>query len=333
MKNSFLFILFFLVLLSCSNKKDHLNLEFNFSNLQKQDSVLQILGDNYNKTIHLKSSTFKDTVKLNKPGYFSVVIGRNQFQVYLANNKDLKVKADLNDINNTLAFSGKAKKENSFLQKKINGFIDFNSKTAQFKDTTEFIKELNIFSNNISDQLTESKFDSVFFNSENNNIKSFVTTVKDNYINQFNKSIQYAQGNPAPAFMNCKTNLGGSKSLSDYKGKYVLINIWASWCKPCLDEIPMFNKLKLQYPNINFVHISIDNEKDQSKWTEIISKNKFSGDHLIIGDNQKFINELQINSVPRLILIDPNSLMINHQINISRDFETLSNYLKTTVIY
>lgn len=62
---------------------------------------------------------------------------------------------------------------------------------------------------------------------------------------------------------NC-TDLSGKKvSLSDFKGKYVYIDIWATWCGPCQREIPHLQKLEEKYhgKDIYFVSISCDNNK------------------------------------------------------------------------
>jgi thiol-disulfide isomerase/thioredoxin len=58
-----------------------------------------------------------------------------------------------------------------------------------------------------------------------------------------------AQSSPSPASLRLKNIHGRWLSLSDYKGKVVLINFWATWCPPCRQEIPDLIKMQRQYRN------------------------------------------------------------------------------------
>ena len=59
-------------------------------------------------------------------------------------------------------------------------------------------------------------------------------------------------------------NLDGTRqSLSDWKGKTIVLNFWATWCAPCKKEIPMFNKLQKEYAedDVQFIGVAVDNIK------------------------------------------------------------------------
>ena len=64
-----------------------------------------------------------------------------------------------------------------------------------------------------------------------------------------------------------RSTLGKSISLSDYRGKVVLINFWATWCKPCLKELPHLQKIYKDLKNENFIvlGINVDEARDISK--------------------------------------------------------------------
>ena len=77
------------------------------------------------------------------------------------------------------------------------------------------------------------------------------------------------RGKPAPAFT--LTTLEGKKvSLSDYKGKPVLVNFWATWCAPCKLEMPWFEELRKKYADQGFTILGISEDEDEPK--EAIAK-------------------------------------------------------------
>lgn len=118
----------------------------------------------------------------------------------------------------------------------------------------------------------------------------------------------------APAF-NLEFIDGGTKSLADYKGKLVFIDIWATWCGPCLAQIPFMKILEEKYKNepIEFVSISLDTEKDKEKWRNMVKEKQMGGDHLYAGTTSDFAMDYKVNFIPRFILISPdgNILMDN----------------------
>jgi predicted DNA-binding protein YlxM (UPF0122 family) len=61
---------------------------------------------------------------------------------------------------------------------------------------------------------------------------------------------------------------GGKTKLEDFRGKYVYIDVWATWCGPCRQEIPFLKKTEEKYhgKNIVFLSMSIDKVKDVEKW-------------------------------------------------------------------
>lgn len=112
----------------------------------------------------------------------------------------------------------------------------------------------------------------------------------------------------APGFT--LTDVDGKKvSLSDFRGKVVYLDIWASWCPPCLSEIKKAKTLKEHFhgrTDIVFLYISID--EDEDKWKATIKKRDIKGVHLISkrGEDQDIIQKYNAPSIPKFVLIDKN---------------------------
>jgi thiol-disulfide isomerase/thioredoxin len=103
-------------------------------------------------------------------------------------------------------------------------------------------------------------------------------------------------------------------TLNDFKGKYVYIDIWATWCEPCKDElIPLQDLNKSFNNNIEFVSISVDYLKDIKQWKAFISTNKLMGTQLISDNNwySDFIRAYKTTTIPRYILIDPQGKIVD----------------------
>lgn len=134
-------------------------------------------------------------------------------------------------------------------------------------------------------------------------------TSKTRFTDLYEKLSVLDTGMPSPTFTNYVNHKGGANSLSDFKGKYVFIDIWATWCGPCLHQVPFLEKIEDMYrdKNIEFVSISIDSQKDYDKWKNMVSDKGMKGIQLY-ADNafeSEFIKLYQINAIPRFILIDP----------------------------
>lgn len=112
-----------------------------------------------------------------------------------------------------------------------------------------------------------------------------------------------AVGQPSPAFK-CLDINGKEVSLSDLAGKYVYIDVWATWCGPCRYELPHLKTLEHQFRNKNIAFVSISCDKDKAAWEKMVKEEKLGGIQLILGDDQSFMDNYRITGIPRFILID-----------------------------
>lgn len=124
-----------------------------------------------------------------------------------------------------------------------------------------------------------------------------------------------ATGQMAPNFSGT-TPEGKVISLSDLKGKVVYIDVWATWCQPCLEELPIAKVLQKQFETNNqvaFMYVSVD--KNESAWRKRLTKEKeFMGLHInqpTTETGEPFLNTYQLYSIPRYILVDQEGKLVN----------------------
>lgn len=102
-------------------------------------------------------------------------------------------------------------------------------------------------------------------------------------------------------------------SLRDLKGKVVYINIWATWCKPCVREIPHLNKLEKEFRDKKIHFVSINKNDSKDRWAKMVNDMELSGIQLYAPDNNiSFFTKYVVQAIPRFILIDKNGKIIEY---------------------
>lgn len=109
-------------------------------------------------------------------------------------------------------------------------------------------------------------------------------------------------GMKAPPFT-LKDLTGKMVHLSDFEGKVVYLDFWASWCLPCIIENQSIKKLKPKYEDKDVVFLYITKDKNDSAWVEAIRKQGIEGVHLM-GGGDKIFDEYQADGVLHYVLID-----------------------------
>jgi len=110
-------------------------------------------------------------------------------------------------------------------------------------------------------------------------------------------------------FKDIKNNV---KTLKDFKGKYVYIDVWATWCKPCKVEHTFLKQLEEHFSNNNELQIiSISTDREYDKWEKYITKNSIKGVQLYSGSNSDFVKFYDIGALPRFIFLDKEGKVIS----------------------
>jgi thiol-disulfide isomerase/thioredoxin len=98
---------------------------------------------------------------------------------------------------------------------------------------------------------------------------------------------------------------GKMLSLNDFRGRYVLVNLWATWCGPCINELPSLVRLQAALPRDRITVLPIDLEKhDAQKVVEFLARTKIEGLPIYIDREFAAMRGFAANELPLTILID-----------------------------
>lgn len=105
---------------------------------------------------------------------------------------------------------------------------------------------------------------------------------------------------------------GNTVALQDLKGKIVVVDVWATWCVPCVAEFPSLKKLEHDYCNRNvaFVGISMDSEKFRDYWKNFVAEKAPGSIQLFAGPNSPFSKMYKIGGIPRFMIFDKTGKML-----------------------
>jgi len=145
---------------------------------------------------------------------------------------------------------------------------------------------------------------------------TFLPLIKDPRYNRYYSKLitdkkRLTSGNYALAF-EAITTANEPKTLADYRGKYVVLDFWASWCGPCLYQADYFEKNAMEYSNrrdVVFISLSIDQK--ETAWRRKVKLNDKNVVQLY-ATNQAALNSFYLlNSIPRFLVIDPEGKIVN----------------------
>jgi thiol-disulfide isomerase/thioredoxin len=248
--------------------------------------------------------------------------------IYLKNGYDIEmnVKSNIIDSNSnkisnfreSINFKGKGSDINNFL-------FEYNLRQSEsgmnLYDQMMSLDSIGI--NTALDSINKTYIKEVSELTNDNHFLEIETINRDNFKKSYisfwttKQEISKHNGKKSPYF-NYENLKGGTTSIDDLKGKYLYIDIWATWCGPCKDEFPSFRKLEKKYHGIDyldFVSISIDNIKDRDKWIEMVNNEGLSGTHLLADKDWKsqyvIDNMIDKSGIPRYIIVDPKGYIVN----------------------
>lgn len=148
-----------------------------------------------------------------------------------------------------------------------------------------------------------------FYNGLSERMKN--TTLGKSIGEKLTFAYKLAIGQPASDFTQNNTD-GKPVSLSSLKGKYVLIDFWASWCVPCRKENPGLKKTYAEFKDRNFQILAVSIDSDKYKWLEAIKQDDLQWLHVsdLLGAKNAVINSYGVRTIPQNVLIDPKGIIV-----------------------
>jgi len=219
--------------------------------------------------------------------------------------------------------------------KKNNAIQDLNTYLKQFINTNGNPTITALALSWASRSFTKADFES----SLNDLLKRFpdnavLKGIKDSYDQQLAQMAEQERsekekswvGKQAPdlALPDVKGNI---VSLTSFRGKYLLVDFWASWCSPCRQENPNVVKVYQEFKNKNFTILGVSLDKDKDAWQKAIQEDQLTWTH--VSDlkywNSKAVDLFRFEGIPYNILVDPQGKIIAEGLR----GDDLENKLKT----
>lgn len=120
-----------------------------------------------------------------------------------------------------------------------------------------------------------------------------------------------AIGDIAPDFSQNDTS-GHPVSLSQFRGKVVLLDFWATWCGPCINALPKFREVWKVYRDKDFVILSVSLDRNLGDWRKFIRDNNIDWHHTSDGQywNNAVAQLYRVNGIPQAYLLDKSGKVI-----------------------
>ena len=291
----------------------------------KNSASIVIRTRNYSKTIDVNADgTFKDTLKV-EPGVYNLFDGTESTYLFLKNGYELDLTLDTEMFDESIKYTGIGSENSNFLAEKslLEEKLLDEDKLASL-DLDGLNSEIKSIKNQLNEFYNSNKnIDTLLTNSANKDLDPMLNMYKDYFESSIKLREELAKGTVSPKFENYENFDGSKTSLKDLSGKYVYVDVWATWCGPCKAEIPFLKKAEEAYhdKNIQFVSISIDDDKshggswDNAKedWKTMIKERELGGTQLLApnGWDSQFVRDYKIQGIPRFLLIDPNGNIVN----------------------
>lgn len=297
-------------------KKDYVTFSGIITNPSSDSLLVEKRG--FKKVIAVnKDGAFSDTLKV-ATGMYYIYDGSERSSIFLKNGYDLKLTMDTKEFDESIKYTGEGSENNNFLAQKAlkeeKIFSEDFSKMGREgldKAMANAKTELSAYYN------SQKGLDSIVIAESQAGLDGNIKGLTEYYGGMIALREAFPKGAPSPSFEDYENFKGGTTSLADLKGKYVYVDVWATWCAPCKAEIPFLKELEAEMKDkdIAFVSMSIDDDRSHkgsweqanADWKAMVANKQLSGIQIMApkGWQSQFIQDYLIKGIPRFILIDP----------------------------
>lgn len=292
-------------------------------------------------TVFSETGDFKFSYGSPAVDFFRISSGNNEYMIIAKNGDHIKISADLSDKNLAYHISGatEADKLEELNKVKHQYMVKISEIQGQFEDAVAaqpekraiimeqmrpaYTQQIDSLNNAVLKFAQENTTSLAGFYAVNllnpaqyeKELVSYADKIKSQFddneaVTQFIvrmaqlKSVQIGQ--PAPEFT-IKSIDGKRIKLADFKGKYVMLDFWASWCMPCRNENPNVVKAYNTYKDKNFTILGISLDKDAKAWKNAVTADNLTWAH---GSDLKDFDSptaklYAIDAIPSSFIIDP----------------------------
>lgn len=328
----FLLILFLFVIQGCSSgnsSETGFTIRGKINGARDGKAELAKLDLTTNEKVIVDSTDIKDGEfifkgELKSPYFHTIFInGGNKKIHFFLENSNIEMKGDINSIDK-VSISG-SKEDALFRSYNINSIFEEKTGMEIITKYPDYVfSAFTAFYYFQVNSLTPEEMEKI--------INSFSEPVKRSVYYEhlkklYERLIRVAVSKPAPDF-NLPDNNGKSFQLKEFRGKYVLIDFWASWCAPCRRSNPKLVKAFRMFKNKNFTIIGISVDTDRDKWLKAIKEDNLTWTNLSEVNGWGDITRLYgIKAVPQNFLIDPKGIIIEKNIETDKLVNVLNKIL------
>lgn len=342
MKNFLALLAFFPALLFAQNQTSGFEVKGNISGLA--DGKVQIVSMAEDHAVlsadSAKNGVFTLKGSVSEPGLYYIVLSNEQPQYLYLENKPITITGSQTDIKNIKIEGSQSHADFVEFNKTFNPLIaELNGFAALLQREQDEKKKEDLFK----------KYDSVVKRVDTE-VGNFVASKKSSFVSAFLLSVS-SQVTADPIVLEQRFNMlseevrnseigkslansiayfkvgvvgtdaldftqndvqGKPVKLSAFKGKYVLLDFWASWCKPCRLENPNVVKVYNKFKSKNFTVLGVSLDQSKDAWVKAIETDKLAWNH--VSDLQQWNNAVaqmyHVQSIPGNYLIDPNGKIV-----------------------